>query len=137
MGLFGKLFKSKEETQNKLDMDNNEFLIRSGRLCEYRGNSDTVVVPEGVTEIFVFESEEKPAVLRNKKRVVLPRSLRYIGNDGIRCVEEICYRGTEAEWQKIEKLADYENLDIGICDSWREVAGGPLIKTKYYFNWTE
>lgn len=142
MGLFDSLFKGKETakkagTQEKLNVDDSEFLIRDGRLCEYRGNSDVVDVPEGVTAIFVLESEGRPAVLRDKKRVILPRSLLYIGNDGIRYVEEICYRGTEAEWQKIDIKADRENLDMGICDSWREVAGGPLIKTRYRYNWGE
>lgn len=54
-----------------LNINNDEWLIRNGRLIEYRKNEDEVVIPEGVTEI-------ESTVFRGKKfgTITMPGTIR-------------------------------------------------------------
>ena len=79
-------------------MDNKDFVIdRSGCLKEYNGDSDTVIIPEGVISIGsdVFQNCENEHI----KKIVFPASLKKIPDglfDGYNSIQEvIIQKGTE------------------------------------------
>ena len=77
-------------------MDNKDFVIdRSGCLKEYNGDSDTVIIPEGVISIGsdVFQNCENEHI----KKIVFPASLKK--NSERYIFPDICRKSVQTHFQ--------------------------------------
>lgn len=100
--------------------DNKDFVIRDGVLVDYRGESEEIVIPEGVTQIsFHFCSHHKKV-----RRIELPQSLTSITQvnfcdfasleliripKSVKCIERFAFSGC----LNLSKV-DFENEDVEI-----------------------
>lgn len=83
------------------DVDNDEFLIFYSSLREYRGDSYTLVVPQGVISIGNWDDVFCTRV-HCLENIYIPKSVTQIKPLDLARVEYVYYEGTEAEWNKIE-----------------------------------
>lgn len=77
-----------------LNIDNDYFLIRNGHLLEYRGQSDTIMVPRGVTRIGLTDT---PIWNRTIDSIFIPNTVHFIYGGALPYVESVVYEGSPEE----------------------------------------
>lgn len=83
----------KQETSNqKLNLDNKYFLIRNGRLLEYRGQEDSIVVPKGVQ---VIGGNDTKICNKTISHIYIPKTVCVISDFALPYVEHLHYEGAQ------------------------------------------
>lgn len=96
-----------------LNIDDGEFLITDGVLEEYRGESDTFIIPAGVTSI----ANHGTCICKQTiDTVFIPKTVVHIGDSALMFCETVYYEGSESEWKFIQILEN--NFTTGWRPDW-------------------
>ena len=74
------------------NLDNNYFLIKDGRLLEYRGQSDTIVVPKGVG---IIGGNDTKICNKTISNIYIPKTVHVISDLALPYVEHVHYEGAQ------------------------------------------
>ena len=77
-------------------------------LIDYDGDAEELVIDNDTTNIY----DDSLTLRYNVKTIIIPTSVVYIGNKALDLVENINYKGTQAQWDAIEKA--YNSLKDGV-----------------------
>lgn len=82
-------------------MINNGFIIDNGILVKYKGNSETVIIPNGVTQIsggaFTEISSEGKLIPSKVKSITIPKTVVFINMDAFSDCPELCTLSADEE----------------------------------------
>lgn len=124
---------SSQNTESKResikDLDNDYFLIKGGRLLEYRGKKDFIIVPNGVDIIGGSDTKICSQTIRG---IYIPKSVYVIADCALPYVEIVYYEGSEESLHYDKKYNFY-------TDGWRPdwTIPGPHIKineVRFHYN---
>lgn len=89
-----------------IDVNNQDFTIKSGMLTEYKGRGETVVIPDGVTGI----GYEAFAECKTIKDIVIP--------DSVKVIEAWAFSGCESltSVNLPNEISGIENFTFSYCD---------------------
>ena len=134
MGFFDNLFgkKSQSNAPPALNIDDDMFLIINGVLREYRGNNDTIVVPQGVSRI---SNVDHPIWNNFIDTIFIPRSVLSIGECALPYCECVRYEGSEQQWDYVMKNCDVDNFQTGWKPAWCPEGCNTLVtEVRFHFN---
>lgn len=74
------------------NLDNDYFLIKNGYLLEYRGQSDSIVVPRGVQ---VIGGNDTKICSKTISHIYIPKTVHVISDLALPYVEHVHYEGSQ------------------------------------------
>lgn len=83
---------NQETTTQMLNLDNKYFLIRNGRLLEYRGQEDSIVVPKGVR---IIGGNDTKICNKTISHIFIPKTVCIISDLALPYVEHVHYEGAQ------------------------------------------
>lgn len=109
MGLFDALFGKKSDATRapqSLNIDNDYFFIKDGRLLEYRGKEDTIVVPRGVQ---IIGGDDTAIWNKTIDTIFIPNTVRRVSDLALPYVETVYYEGSQNSLIYDKQYNFYEN----------------------------
>lgn len=95
-------------SHQKLNLDNDYFLIKNGCLLEYRGQLDSIVVPRGVSQIGI---EDINICKKTIHTIYIPNTVYVIADFALPYVESVHYEGPQ-------ELLHYDKQYNFFADGW-------------------
>lgn len=123
MGLFDTLFGRKNDStrmSHSLNIDNDYFLIKDGRLLEYRGNEDSIFVPRGVV---IIGGNDTPIWNKTIDTIYIPSTVQVISDLALPYVETVYYEGAQNNLRYDKQWNFYEN---GWITDWSKASQHPV-----------
>lgn len=113
------------------NLDNNYFLIKDGRLLEYRGQSDTIVVPKGVGIIGGNDTKICNKTIRN---IYIPNTVHVISDCALPYVENMYYAGAQEALHYDKQYNFYTN---GWVPDWAKPERIPITVNNVNFHYND
>ena len=121
---------NRSSTSKTLNIDNDYFLIKGGRLIEYRGKEDTIFVPRGVT---IIGWDDKSICDHTIHTIYMPNSVCVIADCALPCVECVYYEGPK---EKLHYDEEYNFQACGWTPDWAKKSGinYRVNEVKFHYN---
>ena len=121
----------KSNAVHMLNLDNDYFLVKDGRLLEYRGKEDSFFVPRGVR---IIGGNDNPISAKTIDTIYISNTVYVISDVAPPCVESIYYEGPEDRSHYDKEWNFHTN---GWIADWSKTNKYPhrVYEVKFHFNY--
>ena len=121
----------KPNAVHMLNLDNDYFLVKDGRLLEYRGKEDSFFVPRGVQ---IIGGNDEPIAAKTINAIFIPNTVHVISDVALPCVESVYYEGPE---DRLHYDKEFNFHTYGWIADWSKTNEHPyrVYEVKFHFNY--